>query len=100
MPGGSGRASSRPAVALGVGSGGCEPSRGGPTGPRRPVRVLGARGPPPCWRPLEEFGLGVEIEARQKLIEFCQENALVIANILFQQHKMSLYTWTCPDGQH
>ena len=35
-----------------------------------------------------------------RLIEFCQENALVIANILFQQHKRRLYTWTSPDGQH
>ena len=32
--------------------------------------------------------------------KFCQENALVIANILFQQHKRRLYTWTSPDGQH
>ena len=39
-------------------------------------------------------------EAGQKLIEFCQENALVIANTLFQQHKGRLYTWTSPDGQH
>ena len=38
-------------------------------------------------------------EAGQRLIEFCQENALVIANILFQQHKRRLYTWTSPDGQ-
>ena len=46
------------------------------------------------------FGLGVQNEAEQRLIEFCQENALVIANILFQQHKRRLYTWTSPDGQH
>ena len=46
------------------------------------------------------FGLGVQNEAWQRLIEFCQENALVIANPLFQQHKRSLYTWTSPDGQH
>ena len=39
-------------------------------------------------------------EAGQRLIQFCQENALVIANILFQQHKRRLYTWTSPDGQH
>ena len=39
-------------------------------------------------------------EAGQRLIEFCQENALVIANTLFQQHKGRLYTWTSPDGQH
>ena len=38
--------------------------------------------------------------SRERLIEFCQENALVIANTLFQQHKRRLYTWTSPDGQH
>ena len=47
-----------------------------------------------------KFGLGIWNEAGHRLIEFCQENALVIANILFQQHKRSLYTWTSPDGQH
>ena len=47
-----------------------------------------------------KFGLGVWNEAGQKLIEFCQENALVIANTLFQQHKRRLYTWTSADGQH
>ena len=47
-----------------------------------------------------KFGLGVQNEAGQRLIEFCQENALVIANTLFQQHKRRLYTWTSPDGQH
>ena len=45
-------------------------------------------------------GLGVQNEAGQRLIEFCQENALVTANTLFQQHKRRLYTWTSPDGQH
>ena len=45
------------------------------------------------------FGLGVQNEAGQRLTEFCQENALVIANTLFQQHKRRLYTWTSPDGQ-
>ena len=44
-----------------------------------------------------KFGLGVQKEAGQRLIEFCQENALVIANTLFQQHKRRLYTWTSPD---
>ena len=43
---------------------------------------------------------GVQNEAGQRLIEFCQENALVIANTLFQQHKRRLYTWTSPHGQH
>ena len=38
--------------------------------------------------------------SRAKVIQFCQENALVIANTLFQQHKRRLYTWTSPDGQH
>ena len=47
-----------------------------------------------------KFDLGVRNEAGQRLIEFCQENALVIANTLFQQHKTRLYTWTSPDGQH
>ena len=47
-----------------------------------------------------KFDLGVWNEAWQKLIEFCQENALAIANTLFQQHKRRLYTWTSPDGQH
>ena len=47
-----------------------------------------------------KFGLGIQNEAGQRLIEFCQENALSIANTLFQQHKRRLYTWTSPDGQH
>ena len=47
-----------------------------------------------------KFGLGVENEAGQRLKKFCPENALVIANNLFQQHKRRLYTWTSPDGQH
>ena len=47
-----------------------------------------------------KFGLGMWNEAGQRLIEFCQESALVIANTLFQQHKRRLYTWTSPDGQH
>ena len=47
-----------------------------------------------------KFGLAMRNEAGQRLIEFCQENALVIANTLFQQHKRRLYTWISPDGQH
>ena len=47
-----------------------------------------------------KFGLGVQNEAGQRLIEFCQEFVLVIVNTLFQQHNRSLYTWTSPDGQH
>ena len=48
-----------------------------------------------------KFGLGMQNEAGRRLTEFCQENALVIANTLFQQHKRRLYTWTSPsDGQH
>ena len=47
-----------------------------------------------------KFGLGAQMEPRQRLTEFCQENALVIANTIFQQHKRRLYTWTSPDGQH
>ena len=46
------------------------------------------------------FGLGMRNKAGQRQIEFCQENALVIANNLFQQHKRGLYTWTSPDGQY
>ena len=47
-----------------------------------------------------KFGLGVQNEAGQRLIEFCQENSLVIANTLFQQHKRRLYTRTSPAGQY
>ena len=47
-----------------------------------------------------KFGLGVQNEAGQRLIEFCHENTLVIANTFFQQHKRRLYTWTSPDGQY
>ena len=47
-----------------------------------------------------KFDLEIWNEAGQKLIEFCQDNALVIANTLFQQHRRGLYTWTSPDGQH
>ena len=47
-----------------------------------------------------KFGLGVQNEAGQRLTEFYQENALVIANTLFQQHKRRLYIWTSPDGPH
>ena len=47
-----------------------------------------------------KFCLGVQNEAEQRLIEFCQENTLIIPNTLFQQHKSILYTWTSPDGQY
>ena len=47
-----------------------------------------------------KFGLGVQNEAGQRLIQLCQDNALVISNTIFQQHKRRLYTWTSPDGQH
>ena len=47
-----------------------------------------------------KFGLEVQNEAGQRLTEFCQENALVIAITLFQQHKRRLYTCTSPDGQY
>ena len=46
-----------------------------------------------------KFSLEVQNEAGQRLTEFCQENALVIANTLFQKRKRRLYTWTSPDGQ-
>ena len=47
-----------------------------------------------------KFGLGVQNKAGQRLTEFCQENALVIANTLFQQHKRRLHAWTSPNGQY
>ena len=47
-----------------------------------------------------KFGLGIQNEAGQRLIEFCQENTLIIANTLFHQHKKLLYTWTSPNGQY
>ena len=47
-----------------------------------------------------KFGFGVQNEAGQRLIEFCPENTLVIANTHFQQHKRRLYAWISPDGQH
>ena len=47
-----------------------------------------------------KFGLGVPNEAGHRLLEFCQENTIIIANTLFQQHKRRLYTWTSLDGQH
>ena len=47
-----------------------------------------------------KFGLGVQNEVEQRLIEFCQENTLIITNTLFQQYKRRLYTWTSPDGQY
>ena len=47
-----------------------------------------------------KFVLGVQNEAVQRLTEFCQENTLVIANTLFQQHKRRFYAWTSPDGQY
>ena len=48
----------------------------------------------------DKFGLGMWNETGKRLIELCQENALVIANTLFQQHKRRLYKWTSPEGQH
>ena len=56
-----------------------------------PLEMLGVIG---------KFGLEIQKEAWQRLTEFCQENALVIGNTLFQQHKGRIYTWTSPDGQH
>ena len=49
---------------------------------------------------ISRFGLGVQNEAGQRLTEFCQENTLVIANTLFQQHKRPLYTRTSLDSQY
>ena len=77
------------------------------------TQVCYTRIPCPCSSPLltltstgeisgvtGKFGLGEQNEAGQRLTELCQENALVIANTLFQKHKRRLYTWTSPDGQH
>ena len=47
-----------------------------------------------------KFGLGVQNETGQRLIEFFQENTPTIANTFFQQHKRRLYTWTLPDDQY
>ena len=47
-----------------------------------------------------KFDFGVQNGTGQRLTEFCQENALIIANTRFQQHKRRLYTWTSPDGQN
>ena len=46
------------------------------------------------------FGLGIQNEAGQRLLEFCEDNELVIENTLLQQHKKRLYTWTSSDGQY
>ena len=48
----------------------------------------------------DKFGLGIQNEAGQRIIEFCKENAKDIANTLFQPHKRRHYTWTSTDGQH
>ena len=47
-----------------------------------------------------KFGLGMQNEAGKRLIEFCQENSLITANTVFQQHERRLYRWTSPDGQY
>ena len=47
-----------------------------------------------------KFDPGIQNEAGQRLMEFCQENALVIVNTLFQKHMRRLYTWPSPYGQH
>ena len=57
-------------------------------------------GSPEIPRVIGTFGLGVQNEAGQRLIEFFQENTLVIANTISQQHKRRLYTWTSPHSQH
>ena len=61
---------------------------------------LSYKGSPEILGVTGKLDLGVQNEAGQRLTEFCQENAPVIANTLFQQHKTRLYTWTSPDGQH
>ena len=47
-----------------------------------------------------KFSLRIQNEAGQRLTEFCQEKALIMANTLFQQHKRRLYTWTSPEGYY
>ena len=82
----------------------------------RPTRPFRTNTPKKCPLPLgnwnakvesqetpevtSKFGSGVQNEAGQSLVEFCQENALVIANTFFQKQKRKLYTWTSLDGQH
>ena len=61
--------------------------------------------PPSMGFSRQEYWSGVPLPSptewgRQRLTEFCQKNALVIANTFFQQHKRRLYTWTSPDGQY
>ena len=80
--------------------------------PTRPSRINTHKRCPFLYRGLEcksrsqeipgvtgKFGLWVQNKVGQRLTEFCQENAWVIANTLFQQHKRRLYTWTSPDSQ-
>ena len=80
--------------------------------PTRPFRTNTCKRSPFHYRGLEcktrksekpgvtgKFDLGVQNEAGQRLIKFCQENTLVIPNTLFQQHKRRLYTRTSSDGQ-
>ena len=72
--------------------------------PTRPSRTNTQKRCPLHYRGLEskvgsqelpgKFGLRVQNKAGQTLTDFCQENAMVIANTLFQQHKRRLYTWT------
>ena len=81
--------------------------------PTRPLRTNTQKRCPFHYRELEcksmksrntwsnrQIWLGIQNGAGQRLIEFFQENILVIMNILFQQHKRRLYTWTSPDGKH
>ena len=67
-----------------------------PCGATQDVRVMAESN---IWSN-RQIGLGIWNDAGQRLIEFCQENALVIAYIFFQQHKRRFYTWTSPDCQH
>ena len=67
-----------------------------PCGATQDVRVMAESN---IWSN-RQIGLGIWNDAGQRLIEFCQENALVIAYIFFQQHKRRLSAWKSPDGQH
>ena len=68
--------------------------------PKKDVLFIGGDWNAKVGSQVGKFGLVVQNEAGQSLTEFCQENTLVIADTLFQQHKRRLYTWTSPDGQH
>ena len=72
--------------------------------PKKDVLIIGDRNAKVGSQEIKgttgKFGLGIQNEAGQRLVEFCQENKLVITNTLFKQHKKRLYTWKSGDGQY